>query len=109
MPSHKQLDRRCTILVPTVTSDAAGGPITTYTEGRRVWCRREDHGGSERRTSDALRSQADAKFQLRWFPGLTPECRIVCEGRTYDIDGLSEWGRRQWWEIEATEHPGQTQ
>lgn len=105
---NKSLDRRVSVLTPTVTRDTDGGPVTTYTATRTVWCNREDTGGREVRTSDALRAEADAVFLLRWFSGLNSTNRLLCEGRTYDITSPpSEVGRRQYWRVLASEREGQ--
>lgn len=106
--SVKQLDRRCSVLSPTTTRDDSGGPVVAYVIDKTIWCRRDDAGGREVRTSDALRSESDCVFTFRWFATLTSEQRILCEGRTYDITSPpSEVGRRQFWRVEASERQGQ--
>lgn len=92
----------------TTTLDAAGGPTQTYTLLRTVWCRREDSRGREGRVGEAVRGQRDAEFRLRWFDGLDETCRIVCEGKTYDVVSCDEYGRRQWWVVQAAQRKGQT-
>ena len=106
--SVKQLDRRCSVLAPVDTRDASGGPVVAYAIERTIWCRRDDAGGRETRTSDALRGESDCVFTVRWFAGLNSTKRIECEGRTYTITAPpSEIGRRQWWEIMASEQEPQ--
>jgi SPP1 family predicted phage head-tail adaptor len=108
LPQPKPFDRRVEILTPTTARDAAGGSVETYTALKTVWCRREDTGGREVRTSDSLRGEADAVFTIRWFSGLLSTMRLYCENREYDITSPpEEMGRRQFWRISASEREGQ--
>lgn len=40
-------------------------------------------------------------FTTRWFSGLNERCRIIYEGRIFNIKGYQEVGRRHWWNIQA--------
>lgn len=109
-PQIKPFDRKCSVLGPTVTVDASGGPVETYAVVKGpVWCRRDDTGGREVRVAGALRGESDCRFTLRWYDGLSSDMRIRCEGRTYDIISPPiEVGRRQYWVVECAEREGQT-
>lgn len=102
-----KLDRQAEILAPTEARDSDGGPTTTYSSSKTLWCHRHDLTSREVRVSDALRSETTAIFTFRYFTGLTPKHRILCEGRTYEIDPPKEIGRRQYLEVAAFDRPGQ--
>lgn len=102
-----KFDRQAVILAPTEARDTDGGPTTTYSDSKSVWCHRHDLTSREFRVANALRSETSAVFTFRWFPGLTPKHRIMCEGRTYEIDPPKEIGRRQYLEVDAFDRPGQ--
>lgn len=103
-----RFDRLCTILAPVSIVDSDGAPTESFEAYRTVWCRREDRGGRERRDSGAKRSESDCLFTIRYLgvPTLTTKHRVNCEGRTYEIEALSEGGRRQFWRIFASEVEG---
>ena len=54
--------------------------------------------GREFRAADALQAVTDARINLRWFPGLRQDMRILWDGRIYDITGMAtdRTGRQEW-------------
>jgi SPP1 family predicted phage head-tail adaptor len=99
-----QLDRKCAILSPTVGRDADGGPTETFTTFRTVWCRKAEIGGREFRASGALREEATAMFTTRYYSDITANCRILIDGRTFEILAPpAEQGRKQFLKIQAAE------
>ena len=108
MPATRpQLDRRASILTPTTTRDADGGPVETFAATATRWCRRDEAGGREIRVAGQLRAETSALFTFRYFAGLTVKHRILCEGRTWDIVAINEGGRRQWLRVQTREREGQ--
>ena len=101
-----KLDRKAEILEPTVTRDEDGGPTTTFTVIKSLWCNRMDRSSRETRIFSALRSETTAIFTFRFFKGLTADHRIRCEGKIYNVQPPQEISRRQYVEVEAQEVPG---
>lgn len=54
--------------------------------------------GREFRQSGTTQAETTARINLRWFPGLSPEWRIIWDGRVYNITGIETdlTGRREW-------------
>jgi len=102
-----RFDRQATILAPAISKDADGGPTHTYASAGQRYCHRRDISSREYRLAEALRSETTAIFTFRWFEGLTAQHRILCEGRTYDLNPPKEIGRRRYVEVEAMERIGQ--
>lgn len=96
-----KFDRKATILAPVTVRDSDGGPITSYQPQSAPWCSREDLSSIEKRDANALRSETRCRFTFRWFPSLSPEHRIECDGKVYSIDPPIEIGRRQYLEVTA--------
>jgi SPP1 family predicted phage head-tail adaptor len=102
-----RFDRQATILAPTVSRDADGGPTHTFSSAGTRHCHRRDVTSREYRMAEALRSETTAIFTFRYFDGLTALHRIRCENRTYDLSPPKEIGRRRYIEVEAKERIGQ--
>lgn len=109
METPPRFDRVCSILQPTQTVSASGGPLESFSAVKTTWCRREDNSGKEVREASSKRAMSDAVFSIRYlaYPALTTQNRVQCESRTYEINALTEYGRRQFWRIFATEIEGQ--
>ena len=54
--------------------------------------------GREFRESGTKQAETTARINLRWFPGLSPEWRILWDGRVYNITSIETdiTGRREW-------------
>ena len=91
-PSAGTLNQRITILNPVPSTDAAGGPTTTYVEGRSVWAHVTFVGGSEVER-DRFRVGDDTFIQVIMRPiyelngaiAVTSEHRIKYRNREWDI------------------------
>lgn len=105
--STPKFDRKARILAPNPGRDSDGGPRTGYVATMERWCHRLDLSSREYRLAAALRSETTALFTFRYFAGLSPQHRIECEGRVYDVFPPKEIGRRQYLEVEAKERIGQ--
>lgn len=72
--------------------------------GGKVWAGKSDVSDGERWRAAEVAAQITSRFVVRWSAftaGITPRDRLVCEGRTYDIVGIKEIGRRNRLEITA--------
>lgn len=56
---------------------------------------------SEARDEHGVRSKATLAFRLRFFPGITPDDRLIYDNRLLNIRSVKEIGRRRGLEIHA--------
>ena len=52
-------------------------------------------------TAEQIAAHVDTRFRIRWLPAITPQNRIVFEGRAYDVQAVLELGRRDGLELLA--------
>jgi SPP1 family predicted phage head-tail adaptor len=97
-------DRLIQIQRYTVTKNAANEDEQTWgSHGTERAASRTPISDGERFRADEIGSQASVRFRTRWdeFSGdVNTKDRILCEGKTYEIIGTKEIGRRQ--EVEIT-------
>lgn len=75
---------------------AAFGPV--------IWAEKVEVSDAERIKASQVQATITARFKVRYgafTSGLTSRDRLVCEGRTYELFGLKEVGRREWLEFTA--------
>ncbi|HAR44693.1 MAG TPA: head-tail adaptor protein [Nitrospiraceae bacterium] len=55
--------------------------------------------GREFRESGTTQAETTARINLRWFPGLSSEWRLLWDGRVYNIGSIETdaTGRREYW------------
>jgi SPP1 family predicted phage head-tail adaptor len=105
------LDRRLTLRRAAVTTNSLNEPIQNWSDLATVWASKADVSDGERVRAQAIGSSITTRFQVRHSSitaTLTPEDRVVCEGREYEITGIKEIGRRVGVEITATARTDQT-
>jgi SPP1 family predicted phage head-tail adaptor len=85
-----RLDRRVTIQSRALAPDAQGQQIETWSEVATVWASKRDLRGREYTTN----AEVSTTFEIRYRADVTVLNRLVCEGITYDIQQVSEIGRR---------------
>lgn len=98
------LDRRITIERATVSRDAMNEQVTTWSPLATVWASAAPVRDGERFADGEVRSLITMRFQVRWsstLSGLDERDRVIFDGRTYDIHGVKEIGRRVGLEISA--------
>jgi SPP1 family predicted phage head-tail adaptor len=98
------LDRRITLQRATFAQDATGQHIATWATLATVWVAKRDLSDSERVAAAEVSAEITTRFHIRWdssWADLNPKDRAVFEGRTYDIWGVKEIGRREGLEITA--------
>jgi head-tail adaptor len=69
-----------------------------------VWAEKLEISDGERSRQSGQEAAATTRFRIRWSAAvavLNPKDRVVCEGRTYDVVGVKELGRREGLEITA--------
>lgn len=88
------LDRQITIQQASVTLDSYGQPSESWSTFATVNAWKREPSARERFTSNQRVAQETVTFRTRYLDGVTPKMRISYDGRTYDILGVTELGRR---------------
>lgn len=99
------LDRRVQFQRATLADDGFTSAPTWAAHGSPVWAAMTPVSDGERWRAGEVAATVTARFRVRWSAftaALTPEDRLECEDRTYDITGLKELGRREFIEITAS-------
>lgn len=74
--------------------------------GSKVWASKTPISDGERFRAGQVGTSVTDRFRIRYSSftaGITTADRLVCEGRTYAITGIKEVGRREGFEITASE------
>lgn len=96
------LDRRIVIQQRTDTRDAAGEPIPTWSVLDTVWAALEPLQGQELIEAQETNAKRKARFRIRYRTDVTEKMRVVWDGETWDINAISEIGRRVGLELLVT-------
>ena len=99
------LDRRIAIERYSTTYNDDNEPTEGWAEIGKRWASKKDVSDGEKIRAAEVGATVTTRFQVRWDSltrTLTAADRIVCEGKTYDIAGTKELGRREGIEISAS-------
>lgn len=98
------LDRRVRIHRRNGAINAFGEQAETWLDLGAVWASRRDVSDAERMAAAELGGAVTTRFRVR-YSSLTSQIgardRLVSEGRTYEVTGVKEIGRREGVEITA--------
>ena len=100
-----RLDRRIVIQRATTSADAFNQPLETFAALATVWAAAVPVSDGERMKAGQTLAGKMTRFTIRYsseVADVDPRDRIVFDGRTYDIAGVKELGRREGLEITAT-------
>ena len=100
-----QLDRRVTLQRASTAPNSFNEPESIWLPLATVWASKTDVSDGEKLRSAEVGATIDTRFQIRWstrVSSIGPKDRLTFEGRTYDIVGVKEIGRRLGLEISAT-------
>ena len=103
-----KLDRRVTILRYSMTRNADNEPIETWSDLATVWASKKDISDGEKVRAAQIGASLSTRFQIRWsslVADVNPKDRLRYGGRTYEIVGVKELGRRDGIEISALSAP----
>jgi SPP1 family predicted phage head-tail adaptor len=94
------MKQRISIQTPSPTQDAAGQPIVAWgalAGGSNLPARVESVAGGETVRGRQVSAEATTLLTVRWLAGVTPEMRVLYEGRTLGIVRASDpdGGRRE--------------
>ena len=94
-----KLDRRITIQRKTTTQNDFGEVVEAWVLVATLWAERVQPKAWERFTAQQVMAEGEEKFKIRYRTDIGPLNRVIFEGRTFDIKGVIEIGRREGLEI----------
>lgn len=95
------LTRKITIQSPTETRNSIGEAVTTWSTFATVRAQRLDKTAREIFASDREQAERTTVYRLRYRSDLSAKMRVVEDGKTYDIEGITELGHKDGLEILA--------
>ena len=98
------LDRRITIQRASISYDAFNAPVEAWAGIATVWASKEDIKDGERLRAQEVSAEITTRFRIRWSSAVSdvnPKDQIIFDGKTYDIFGVKEIGRREGLELTA--------
>lgn len=105
MTGAGDLDRRVQFQRATETEGPYGAVQTWANHGVAVWASRRDVSDGEKWNASEMQATLLSRFRVRWSSftdGLKASDRFTCDGRTWEIVGLKQVGRREFVEITAS-------
>lgn len=99
-----RLDRRISVLRKTITQNSYGEEVVAWATLYTVWASARPAASRESYKENQYQGAADTVFSVRWSEtskAVTVEDAISFDGRTYDITGVREIGRREGLELDA--------
>ena len=100
MPSVRSGTRNLRIVVQrqgAETRNALNEPVRAWEELGKFWSKRFTQKPTEGWKSGQTAAQVERAFNVRYShraASITPQMRIVCNGRTFEIIGVNELGRQ---------------
>ena len=99
----RDLDRRIQFQRYAESDDGYSQAKTWADHGSRIWAKKTDVSDAERMRAGEVSAVITSRFVVRYSAftrALTPKDRLICEGITYEINGIKEGeGRHCWLEI----------
>lgn len=80
-----RLRRKITIQQQSITQDAVGQPVDTWSDVASVWAGVEDISATETVRDGAFSAQVTTRVETRYRTGITAGMRITYDGRTLEI------------------------
>ncbi len=90
-----KMNRRLTIQVRTKTKDDTGARVESWADAFKVWGEPVKHSANEPVVADAIRTQDDRMFRIRYQSTIAAGThRVLYNLKFYDITGIEEEGIR---------------
>lgn len=89
------LDRRVTLQQRTLTQDAQGQHVESWSTLATVWATKRDVTGREFVAAQGANADASTVFQIRWRSDVSVLNQVAYEGVTHEIVHVAEIGRRE--------------
>ena len=99
MEAIGMLDRCVRIESPSRSQDSYGEPLETWALVESCRAAVKYMRGVEPFQGDQFNAKRIVQFTIRYRTGIDETCRLIWEGDTYDINYISQVGRRQWLQI----------
>ena len=96
-----RMDRRITIEADTGTRNEYGEVVQDWTELATVWAAVKQQSAREGFESAGQVSEVEAAFTIRYRSDVDSGCRVLFDGRYFDVTGVREVGRKGGLEIMA--------
>ena len=93
------LDRQITITRLSETVSASGGVSKSWTPLHTVRAEKVELASAEDREAFGNAGTSQVVFRVRFIPDLKTNDRIKFEGHDYDLDGITELGRKHGQEL----------
>lgn len=94
-------DRLITFLQPVTTTSPSGMTKETFQEFSKAWAKKMDSSAMEDVEKVQRVAERSTVFEVPYFAELRETWNISYDGRTYEILGISEIGRRAGLSIET--------
>lgn len=105
LPPAGQLDRRVTLRKAITSANALSEPVETWVDVVTVACARIELSGAERVRADEISAATQWRFMIRWaraWADLDPTWRLMFEGVEFNVEDVSEIGRRVGFDLRAS-------
>ena len=90
-----ELDRRITLKNPTISTDAFGEAVRTYSTLSDVWAKVEYLTSDEKEENERLTNITKMKFTIRYRSDVDAKTKIEWHSDTYEVDGILPEGREK--------------
>ena len=98
-----RMDRQVTLQARTVSRNAQGEDVASYTDLATVWAEKFDLRGREYFAAQQSRAEVTTRWRIRYLDSLRAVDRLVHDGTAYDVVAPpAEIGRRQGLELVTT-------
>ena|SRR3990167_11247462 len=94
-----KLDRRIFIQTATVTRDAFGQAINTWSTTYTVWADVFPMPFNETFEGDRKTEQKLFKVRIRYISGIIPSQRVIYNSQYYDIVSINEGNRQEYLDL----------
>lgn len=94
-----RLDRRVTLRKRSVSRNATGEQVATFSDLATVWAEKLDIAGREYFSAQQVQSGVTSRWRIRWRTDVTVLDRIRFNGIEHDIQHVAELGRRDGLEL----------
>lgn len=80
-----RMDKRVTLQAQTSTRNAIGEPVVAWADVATVWAAVEPLQGREFWAQQQVQSEVTTRVRIRYRAGITPDMRVVHQGRVLNI------------------------
>jgi SPP1 family predicted phage head-tail adaptor len=84
------LNCRVDIQTPTLTVDAYNQPVESGYTSTTTWAEAVTKGGTEFYAAQKLHADCTVVFRIRYRSTVTPQCRVVYGGRTFEVLNVND-------------------